>query len=154
MKLTTALALALAFAAPVIADVVPFDEGGLNIEVPTGWKSSKSGGAFVIDAPADMSIVFLPLPDKDQAKAVAAVEKALDDKVGKVTWEDKPEKEKINDMDAEIWEGTAKEGKRQIEATYLEVGDKTVAVYWFDTKETEEKYKKEIEQIVKGTKKK
>lgn len=149
------LTLALLAAAPVRAEVVAYDEGGLNVDVPAGWKHEKKDGALSIEpAAGGMAVVFLALPEKDQAKAVEAVEKALDAKVGKIDWEDKPEKEKINDMDAEIWEGTGKDGKLQVEATYLEAGDKTVAIYWFDTKESEKKYEKDIDAIVKGLKKK
>lgn len=149
------LALSLVLSASVAhAEVASLDDVGLSVDVPAGWKLGKSGAATSIDAPEGMSIVFVGLPDKDQAKAVATIEKALDEKVGKVAWEDKPDKEPINGMTAETWEGTAKDGALQIEAIYLEVGDKTVGIYWFDTKETEAKYKAQIDQIMKSLKKK
>ena len=58
----------------------------------------------------------------------------LDQAIGKVAWGKKGVKEKVGELDAEIWNGTAKEGKLQVEAIYADVpGDKTVGIYWFDT---------------------
>lgn len=149
------LSLALMLSASAtFAEVQSFDDVGLTVDVPAGWKHSKGEGSYTVDAPEGMSIVFVALPDKDQAKAIATIEGALDAKVGTVKWEDKPDKEPINGMQAETWEGTAKDGALQVEAIYLEVGDKTVGIYWFDTKETEAKYKAQIDQIMKGLKKK
>lgn len=147
------MAVALALTVPVHAETVTFDAGGITVDVPAGWKA-KNDKALTVESPdGNVTVGFIALPEKGADKASAAVEKVLEQYTGKVTWEDKPEKEKVNDIDAEVWDGTAKEGKLQVEAIYLDTGDKEVAVYWYDTKESEAKYKKETDALYKSIKK-
>lgn len=148
------LAAALVCPLPVLAESIAYDTASIEIAVPANWKSSRDAATVTIEAPDKaMSVVFRALPSKNQDKAIAEVEEALDKAVGKVKWNEKPAKEKWGGMEAEVWNGTAKDGKLQVEATYLEsTPDQTVGIYWFDTPESEEKYKADIDFIVKGIK--
>ena len=149
----TCVAAAL-LAVPAFADTITYDAAGVQIDAPAGWTVTKSADGISLDAPGkDVSIVFMHIPGKTPEKAIAAVEAELDKAVGKVAWGEKPTKEKLNGMDAEIWAGTAKDGKLQVEAAYLDTpNDQVLGVYWFDTPESETKYKKDTDQIIQGIK--
>jgi hypothetical protein len=103
-----------------------------------------------------MAIVFLVLPQADAEKTIATIEGELDKAVGKIKWGKKGVKDKVGGMDAEIWNGTAQDEKLQVEAIYCDLpGDKdSLAIFWFDTPESEKKFEKEIDLIVKGIKQK
>ena len=157
MKITSLLALtaALAFAAPTIAETVTVESAGIQFDSPKDWKVKKEGESVTVDsADGGVSIVFQILPGKAQDAAVKAIEDSLDKAIGKVKWGEKAtSKEKVNGMDAEIWNGTAKEGKLQVEAIYLESpADKTVGIYWFDTPESEAKNKADADSLWKSIK--
>lgn len=154
MKKLALAALLAGLITPAFAETATYEAGGITMDVPAGWKV-KTGNTLTLDsADGGVSVVFMALPEKGADKAAAAVEKALEGAVGKIAWEDEPEKEKVNGIDAEVWEGTGKEGKLQVEAIYMDTGDKEVAVYWFDTKESDAKYKADTDVIWKSIKKK
>jgi hypothetical protein len=153
MKNFIALALTFALAAPVAAEIVTYEKAGISVDVPAGWKAKNGDTLTVTSADDQVSAVFVALPEKGADKATAMVEKALEGAVGKIAWEDKPDKEDVNGIGVEVWDGTAKEGKLQIEAIYGDTGDKEFAVYWFDTKESEAKYKKDTDTLYKSIKK-
>lgn len=143
--------------AGAFAEAISFDAAGLEVMVPAGWNMAKDGATMSITAPdKEMAIVFLVLPQAAADKAIEAIEKELDKAVGKIKWDKTATKDKIGGMEAEVWEGTAQDGKLQVEAIYVDLpGDKnTLGIFWFDTPESEKKYAKEIEVIVKGIKKK
>ena len=157
MKMLTALlacTLFVATAAPTIAASFTHTEAGVEIAVPDGWKSESKDGALTLSA-ADgtMAVVFVVYPGDFTDKMIAEVEKRMEAGTGKITWEDKPDKEEVNGLEAEFWEGTAKDGKLQVEAGYIDTPkDNTLAYYWFDTEESETKHRKDIDTIMKGIK--
>jgi len=157
MKLTSlvALTMALAIVAPVRAETITLDAAGIQADAPKDWKTKKDADSMTFDAPdGSVSAVFQLLPAKSEEEAIKAVEDSLDKALGKVKWGDKAtSKEKINGLDAEIWNGTAKDGALQVEAIYLTTADgKQVGLYWFDTPESEKKFKADEDTIWKSIK--
>ena len=154
LRNTMALLLVVALAAPALAAVIPYAPAGVEIAVPDKWKSETKGEVVSVTAPdGEMAIVFYVLPAGTPDKVFEDLDKKIEAGTGKIKWEDKPTKDKINGMETEIWNGTAKDGKMQVEALYLESPNgKNLGIYWFDTPESEKKYAKEIDQIVKGLK--
>ena len=152
------LAIALACFAPGIclAEVLTHEGAKIEINLPDKWTQAPDGNMMVVTAPdGDMSIMFMVLEQSEKDKVLEAIDKALEAKVGEIKWENdgnsKPEE--INGMKGEIWNGTAKEGKFQVECISLDTpSDKNLGIYWFDTPESEKKYQKEIDLIVKGLK--
>lgn len=153
-RIVLMLGLVAAFAASAFAATTPFTAAKIEISSPDGWKSNVDGDTTTYTAPDGLlSVVFTLLPKGAEDKAAEIIEKELDKSIGKVAWKDKPTKEKLNELDWETWEGTAKDGKMVVEANYVTGStDRTVAIYWFSTPEADKKYEKEIDTIVKGIK--
>ena len=154
-RIVLMLGLVLVLAVHAHAASFPFTAANVEATAPDGWKSGQDGDTVTFTAPDGlMSVVLTLLPKGAEDKAAEVIEKELDKSIGKVAWKEKPTKEKINDLDFEIWEGTAKEGKMVVEANYITgASDRELAVFWFSTPEADKKYEKEIDGIVKSIKK-
>lgn len=154
--IASAIASVLFLSATLTAQAAtfPYTEAKVEITSPEKWKSAQDDDSVTFTAPdAEMSVIFSLLPAGAEAKAAEIIGKELDKAVGKITWEDKPEKEIINGMASEVWEGKAQGGKVNVTALYVDTpADRTLAIYWFSTDESEKNYEKEIEAIVKGIK--
>ncbi len=154
MKKTVMMAcmlLSLVAARATFAATVMLEDAKLEIPVPEGWTSEKEAAVAVLTAPDKaMAIVLVSLPAEKADKAFEALEDKLDKAVGKVKWDKKGTKDKLAGVDVEIWNGTAKDGSLQVEAIYMDIGEKTVGIYWFDSPESEKKYAKDIDTICKG----
>lgn len=152
------LAVVLACCVPGVslAEVLTHPEAKIEITVPDTWKQSQDGNMLKVEtADGEMAILFMVLEQAEKDKVLEAIDKSLEAKLGEIKWENdgnsKPEE--INGMKGEIWNGTAKEGKFQVECISLDTpSDKNLGIYWFDTPESEKKYAKDIETIVKGLK--
>lgn len=149
------LGLVLALCGQTFAASFPFTAANIEATAPDGWKTSSEGDTATFTAPdGTLSVVFTLLPKGAEDKAAEIIEKELDKSIGKVAWAEKPTKEKINDLDWETWEGTAKEGKMVVEANYITgASDRELALFWFSTPEADKKYKAEIDSITKSVKK-
>ncbi|MBF0409620.1 MAG: hypothetical protein HQM10_19930 [Candidatus Riflebacteria bacterium] len=156
LVLFLAFVLVSFFPSFVAAAVVPLADANVEITVPDGWSQESKEAAVVIASPdKTMSVVFLAIPGDSDGKTFDAVDKAVEKELGTVKWEKDGEgvPEEINGMKGEIYNGTAKEGKIQVECIWLESAPgKNLYIYWFDTADSEKKYQKDIDVIVKGLK--
>ena len=136
------------------ATTITHKEAQVEIAVPDGWKSAQEDDMMSLTAPDDsIVVVFLVMPGETSDKTLEGIEKHLEKSTGKIAWDEKPKEDKVNGMDAEIWGGTAKDGKVQVEAVYVDTpSGKNLAIYWVSTPESEAKYTKDIDLIVKGLK--
>lgn len=152
------LAVALACFIPGIgaAEVLTHEGAQIEITVPDNWKQTPEENVLKIMSPdGEMGVTFMVLAQSEADKAFAEVDAALEKALGDIKWENdgKSKPEEINGMKGEIWEGTAKEGKLQVECISLDTpSDKNLGIYWFDTPESEKKYEKDIDIIVNGLK--
>jgi hypothetical protein len=148
------VALALALVGAAHAASFKFETAKVEITSPEGWNSSQEGDVVKIATPDNsMAVVFMILPEGLEDKAIEEIEKSLAKEIGDVAWKEKPQHEEINGMAAEIWEGSAKEGKLGVDAVYINTpADKSLGIYWFSAPEAAQKYDKDIETIIKGLK--
>jgi predicted Zn-dependent protease len=137
-------------------EVLTHPEAQVQITVPDQWKQVQKEDVLEIYSPGDeMAVVFMILAPKEAEKALDQVDKELEKKLGEIKWENNGDSkpEEINGMKGEIWNGTAKEGKFQVECITLDTpSGKILGIYWFDTPESEVKFQKDIVTIVKGLK--
>ncbi|MBF0499323.1 MAG: hypothetical protein HQM09_04285 [Candidatus Riflebacteria bacterium] len=160
MKKTWVLFLAMAIVSflpsLVAAAVVPLADAQVEITIPDGWTQDTKDNVVSIAAPdKTMSVAFFSISGDSDSKAFDVVDKAVEKTVGAVKWEKdgKGVPEEINGMKGETYEGTAKDGKLQVECIWLATAPgKNLYIYWFDTVDSEKKYQKEIDVIVKGLK--
>ncbi len=152
------LFLVLATFAPALmaADVLVHPEAQIEITVPDKWTKDAEGDVLKIKAPdGEMGVAFTVLAAEQADKALETIDAELEKALGAIKWENegKATAEKINEMPCEIWNGTAQEGKLQIECIVVDCpSGKNLAIYWFDTPESEKKYEADIDVIVKGLK--
>jgi predicted Zn-dependent protease len=148
------LLVLLASPTAALAETVVHQGAKVEISLPDGWKSQQDGDAMNVASPdGELMIVFVVLDSADAEKGFELIDKKLEESTGAIEWEEKPSNDKINGMDCEIWNGTAKDGTLHIEAVYIDTpADKSLGVYWFSTTESEAKFQKEIDLVVKGLK--
>lgn len=153
-KFFVGLAVALTLAANLSAATFQFKDAKVEISSPDTWKSAQEGDEVTFTSPdGEMAVVFLLLPAGIEGKAAEYLDKELDKAIGKVQWGEKPQNETINDMKFEIWEGSAKDGAMSVDAVYIDTpADRTLAGFWFSTKEAEKKFEADVLTIVKGIK--
>ncbi|MBF0547762.1 MAG: hypothetical protein HQM08_25215 [Candidatus Riflebacteria bacterium] len=148
--------IACAVPSLVSAEVITHQEGQIQITVPDTWKKTEEANYIKIEAPdKEMTVCFIILSPEQADKILDTVDNKLEEFLGGIKWENdgKPKADEINGMKGEIWNGTAKEGKFQVECIVLNTpSNKKLCYYWFDTPESEKKYEKDIETIVKGLK--
>ena len=160
MKKILGLVLAITLACFVpgvsLAEVLTHPGAQIEITVPDKWTQTQEGEMLTVTAPdGEMAIMFMVLEQAEKDKVLEAIDKSLEAKLGEIKWENEgnSKPEEINGMKGDIWNGTAKEGKFQVECISLDTpSDKNLGIYWFDTPESEKKYEKEIDLIVKGLK--
>lgn len=154
--MTLVMALCCLVPSQLAATTLTHAGAQVEITVPDTWKSNQDGDVITITAPDDaMSLVFMILNPKEADKALEEVDNELEKTIGTIKWDNEgnSKPEEINGMKGEFWGGTAKEGKFQVECYSLDTpSGKKLGVYWFDTPESEKKYEKDIETIVKGLK--
>lgn len=137
-------------------EVLTHPEAQVEITVPDSWKQAPEGNVLKITAPDEsMAVVFMVLSPSETDKALAEVDAELEKAIGEITWENEGNATdtEVNGMQGDLWNGTAKEGKFQVECIALNTpSGKTLGIYWFDTPESEVKYEKDIDTIVNGLK--
>lgn len=92
-------------------DVYTHKTGGLQFELPKGWKAEPDGDTMTVTAPGNAVSVVIFIPKEDELDDVT---KALDEELGKILKNPKPDgpakKETFNEMPSYYVSGTSDGG--------------------------------------------